>query len=67
MFEGYTIFPISHTKASEFLKRHHYLSQQGSGFLGKVQYGLFESSLRIVGVIVFSGVSVCQTLIGAFE
>lgn len=43
------------------------MAQQGSGFLGKVQYGLFDKQLRLIGVIVFGGVSVWQTLIGAFE
>lgn len=64
---GYTINDISHELADEFLKRNHYLAQQGNGFLGKVQYGLFDKDNRFIGVVVFAGVSVFQTLIGAFE
>ena len=64
---GYTIESINHDLADEFLKRHHYLAQQGNGFLGKVQYGLFDKYGQFVGVVVFAGVSVFQTLIGAFE
>ena len=67
MFCGYTVETISHCITESFLKKHHYLAQQGSGFLGKVQYGLFDKQLHLVGVIAFSGFSVWQTLIGAFE
>ena len=67
MFCGYTVETISHCVTESFLKKHHYLAQQGSGFLGKVQYGLFDKQLHLVGVIAFSGFSVWQTLIGAFE
>lgn len=49
------------------MRTHHYLAQQGNGFLGKVQYGLFTKDKRIVGVLVFAGISVIETLIGAFE
>lgn len=62
----YEISQISHALADVFLKRHHYLAQQGNGFLGKVQYGLFKDN-QMVGVIVYAGVSVIETLIGAFE
>ena len=63
----YLIEPISHGLADDFLKRHHYLAQQGNGFLGKVQYGLFRYDGKFVGVIVFAGISVIETLIGAFD
>ena len=33
---GYYIDHISHSIADDFLKRHHYLAQQGNGFLGRV-------------------------------
>ena len=49
------------------MKRHHYLAQQGNGFLGREYYGLFDNKNRFVGVIVFAGISVIETLIGAFE
>lgn len=65
--EEYEVGRISHQLAHDFLKRHHYLAQQGNGFLGKVQYGLFRKDGRFVGVVVFAGVSVIETLIGAFE
>lgn len=64
--EKYEISQISHALADTFLKRHHYLAQQGNGFLGKVQYGLFAED-KLIGVIVFAGISVIETLIGAFE
>ena len=64
---GYYIEPISHSLADDFLKRHHYLAQQGNGFLGKVQYGLFTEEKKFVGCIVFAGVSAIETLIGAFD
>lgn len=63
---GYSITEISHELAGEFLKRHHYLSQQGNGFLGKVQYGLFDQYSQFIGVVVFAGVSASETLVGAF-
>ena len=65
--EGYFIEEISHEVANEFLKRHHYLAQQGNGFLGKVQYGLFSKEQKFIGCCVFAGISVIETLIGAFE
>ena len=64
--EQYSVREISHAYADEFLKRHHYLAQQGNGFLGKAQYGLFKEQ-RLIGVVVFAGVSVVETLIGAFD
>ncbi len=63
----YKVEQISHDIADDFLKQHHYLAQQGNGFLGKVHYGLFTKTNHIVGVIVFAGISVVETLIGAFE
>ena len=63
----YEIERITHKLADDFLQRHHYLAQQGNGFLGKVQYGLFSNDGKFVGVIVFAGISVIETLIGAFE
>lgn len=63
----YEIHHISHHLADDFLKRHHYLAQQGNGFLGREQYGLFSKSNQFVGVIVFAGLSVVETIIGAFE
>lgn len=64
---GYSIEPISHAIADDFLKRHHYLAQQGNGFLGRVHYGLFDNENHFIGVIVFAGISIVETLIGAFE
>ena len=63
----YTVENIDHKLADSFLTNHHYLAQQGNGFLGKKQYGLFREDYAIVGVIVFAGISVVETLIGAFE
>lgn len=63
----YEINRIPHHLADNFLKRHHYLAQQGNGFLGRVQYGLFTKQNEFVGVCVFAGISVIETLIGAFE
>lgn len=40
--KGYIIQPISHKLADSFLIRHHYLAQQGNGFLSKENYGLFR-------------------------
>lgn len=65
--EEYEIHQINHSLANDFLKRHHYLAQQGNGFLGKKQYGLFSKDNKFVGCVVFAGVSVIETLIGAFE
>ncbi len=65
--DNYEILLINHSLADDFLKRHHYLAQQGNGFLGKKQYGLFEKNGKFVGVVVFAGISVIETLIGAFE
>lgn len=63
----YRIQEIGHQLADSFLTKHHYLAQQGNGFLGKRQYGLFRDDYSLVGVIVFSGISVIETLIGAFD
>lgn len=63
----YEISRISYSLADGFLKRHHYLAQQGNGFLGKAIYGLFTKTNKFIGVCVFSGISVVETLIGAFE
>ena len=35
--------------------------------MGKVQYGLFTKDNLFVGTVVFAGISVIETLIGAFE
>lgn len=67
MNRKYTVEKIDHKLADSFLTGHHYLAQQGNGFLGKKQYGLFREDNAIVGVIVFAGISVIETLIGAFE
>ena len=65
---GYIIQPISHKLADAFLVRHHYLAQQGNGFLSREAYGLFaELGGALLGVVTFSGISVIETLIGAFE
>ena len=64
---GYRVISIDKDLADDFLKRHHYLAQQGNGFLGKEQYGLFTESTKFIGCIVFAGISVPETLIGAFE
>ena len=63
----YEIYEIDHRLADSFLQKHHYLAQQGNGFLGKKQYGLYRKDGAMVGVIVFAGVSVVETLVGAFE
>lgn len=67
MIGQYRIEEIDHDLADDFLKRHHYLAQMGNGFLSKVNYGLFSDSWQMVGVVTFSGISVIETLIGAFE
>lgn len=64
---GYRVESITKDLADDFLKRHHYLAQQGNGFLGKAQYGLFSQENKFVGCVVFAGISVIETLIGAFE
>lgn len=64
---SYHIEPISHDTADNFLRRHHYLAQQGNGFLSKVNYGLFRDDWKFIGVITFGGISVIETLIGAFD
>ena len=67
-FDGcYTIDNISHSTADAFLIRHHYLAQQGNGFLSKEAHGLFDKDLHLIGVITWGGVSAFQTLIGCFE
>lgn len=63
----YEIHHISHQLTDDFLKRHHYLAQQGNGFLAREQYGLFSKDNQFVGVIVFAGLSVVETIIGAFD
>lgn len=65
--KGYSIQEIPSPIVDDFLKRHHYLSQQGHGFLSLVNYGLFTSSGSMAGVVTFSGLSVVETVIGAFE
>lgn len=67
MKHTYSVELVSHFLADDFLKRHHYLAQQGNGFLSKVNYGCFRDDGAYVGVITFSGISVIETLIGAFE
>ena len=64
---GYKIEEVNKSLADDFLQRHHYLAQQGNGFLGKVHYGLFTQDYKFIGVCVFSGISVIETLIGAFD
>jgi len=66
MKDGYCIKQISHELAEEFLQRHHYLSQQGNGLMSKYNYGLFNNN-NFIGVVTFSGISVIETLIGAFD
>lgn len=63
----YTVQTISKSLADDFLNRHHYLSQQCHGFMGIVNYGLFDVDNKFVGCLVFSGVSIIETLIGCFE
>ena len=63
----YEVYGIPHSLADDFLKRHHYLAQQGNGFLGRQQYGLFTKDNQFIGCVVFAGVSVIETLIGAIE
>lgn len=67
MKKDYYIASIDKSLADDFLQRHHYLAQQGNGFLGKAYYGLFTKSDKFIGCIVFAGISVIETLIGAFE
>ena len=43
------------------------MAQQGNGFLARRSYGLFRTNNKFIGVITFSGISVVETLIGAFE
>lgn len=63
----YHIESVTHDIADNFLQRHHYLAQQGNGFLSKVNYGLFRNDGKYIGVITFGGISVVETLIGAFD
>lgn len=65
--KDYFIQPVNRMLADDFLNRHHYLAQQGNGFVGRVMYGLFNKNDKFAGVIVFGGVSVIETLIGAFD
>lgn len=65
--ERYTVQSISYSSADDFLQKNHYLSQKGNGFLGKIEHGLFDKQLHLVGVIVWGGIAAFQTLIGAFE
>lgn len=65
--DGYKIETISHTLADIFLKSHHYLAQQGNGFMSLYNFGLFDKNDKLLGVITFSGISVIETIIGAFE
>lgn len=67
MKHGYSVHPITAQLADDFLRRHHYLAQQGNGFLSRVAYGLISDEGKFVGVATFSGISVIETLIGAFE
>lgn len=63
----YEIIEISKKGANDFLQKHHYLAQQGAGFLGRIIYGLYNEKGFLVGVCVFGNVSAIETLIGAFE
>lgn len=65
--QRYAVREIGHNSANDFLQRHHYLAQQGNGFIGKVQYGLFDNDMHMIGVCVFGGVAIFYTLMGAFE
>lgn len=65
--EGYHIEEIDHKLADIFLKSHHYLAQQGNGFMSLYNFGLFDKQEKLLGVLTFSGISVIETLIGAFE
>lgn len=51
----YTIRSITYASARSFLSKHHYLAQQGNGFLCKVSYGLFDHVLHMIGVITWGG------------
>lgn len=64
---NYKVDAISKPLADDFLQRHHYLAQQGKGFMGLVNYGLFDARGSFVGCVVFSGISVIETLIGCFD
>lgn len=64
--KGYFVEHINHDIADNFLLRNHYLAQQGNGFLSKENYGLFNKNQKLIGVVTFSGISVIETLIGAF-
>lgn len=63
----YSINTISHSVADDFLKKNHYLAQQGNGFLCKVSHGLFDDTLHLIGVITWGWCSAFQTLIGLFD
>lgn len=63
----YQVQTISHAEADAFLIRHHYLAQQGNGFVCKTAHGLFDKQLHLIGCITWGGVSVFQTLIGCFD
>jgi hypothetical protein len=54
--DRYSIQPISHSIAEDFLLKNHYLAQQGNGFLCKVAHGLFDNALHLIGVITWGGV-----------
>jgi hypothetical protein len=60
---NFTIISINHKDTKEFLAKYHYLGTKG--FRSSIIYGLYDTDI-LFGVCVFHGVSVPETVVGAF-
>ena len=66
MYENHTIKRVERTICTEFLNKHHYLSQQGYSYRSGFNYGLFNEEGKLIGVAVFHTVSAWETVKGCF-
>ena len=66
MYENYTIKRVERTICTEFLNKHHYLSQQGYSYRSGFNYGLYNEADMLIGVAVFHTVSAWETVKGCF-
>jgi GNAT superfamily N-acetyltransferase len=63
---NYTIKSIKRADCTEFLAKHHYLSQQGYSYRSGFNYGLYDDKDKLIGVAVFHTVSAWETVKGCF-
>tara|TARA_R100000664_G_C2759296_1_gene148916 strand:- start:3878 stop:4489 length:612 start_codon:yes stop_codon:yes gene_type:complete len=64
--KNYTIKQISKSESKNLLDKYHYLTNESKGFRSGHNYGLYKNK-EIVGVCIFHGVSVPETLKGCLN